>query len=287
MSKVFVVTDSTSDMPNEVVSDLGIAVVPLNVHFGDEVFKDGVNMTAGDFFARLPEAETMPRTSQPSPGDFDQIYRDVAKQAGDGDFDIISIHISSDMSGTCQSAQMAREMVAEDGIKVTVVDSRLVSTALGMMVKTVAQAAREGQTLEQLVALAESIRDQTRIYFTVDTLEYLEKNGRIGKAQALLGGLLKVKPVLQIREGVVTQFEKLRGAKKVMPRLKALADENVPAGKQALFSVMYTGDSAAIAPLVEHVESAGIAADVMVGQIGPVVGCHGGPGALGLSVCVL
>ncbi len=284
MSKIIIVTDSTADLPPDVAATLGITVVPLNVHFADDLFKDGVDITSDSFFSKLTTTDVMPRTSQPSPGDFEEIYRSLVKDAGTG-ATILSIHISSDMSGTYQSAEMARQILEPQGFDIRVFDSRLVSTALGMMVKTAALAARDGKSADELVALCEHMRDNTRIFFTVDTLEFLEKNGRIGKAQALLGGLLKIKPVLEIRDGVVHPFEKLRGARKVLPRLVELVLDNVPDSETAYVSIMRTSGDERVQTLAEELKGSGKSEDMMIGSIGPVVGCHSGPGALGVSVC--
>ncbi len=285
MSKVFLVTDSTADLSQELAREMDVTVIPLNVHFGDEVYKDGVNITSKEFFQKLKETDSIPRTSQPSAGDFEKLYRELGEKAGDEEFTIVSVHLSSDMSGTCQSAEMARQMLEPEGFDIRVVDSRLVSAALGMMVRVLRTGLDQGMDVDGLLDLARSISENTKIFFTVDTLEFLEKNGRIGRAQALLGGLLRIKPVLEIKDGVVAPFEKLRGSKKVIPRLQRLVEEHVPEGGKAHVAVMHTGEPDQYEKICAGMEEKGLAHDITEGIIGPVVGCHSGPGAMGVAVC--
>src|SRR5699024_1960943 len=169
-------------IPKDLVEELGISIVPLKVHLGNESFLDSINITPAEFYQRLQQAEEMPTTSQPSPIDFVEVYREAAK---DGETDILSIHLSSSFSGTFQSALLAQSMV-EDEFKVTVIDSKTASFGIGMIVVEVARAAKEGKSLDECVAIAQRMIENHQVYFLVDTLEYLQKGGRIGQASALV-----------------------------------------------------------------------------------------------------
>jgi len=185
---VKIVTDSTADLSAEQVQSSGLTVVPLNVHFGDETYKDGIDLTPSAFFGKLRSTSVLPRTSQPSAGEFLEVY----KRLGAGGDQIISLHISGRLSGTIASAEAARGMAEAD---VTVVDTLSAAQGLAMIAMVAGRAARAGRSKEDILSLVKTLIKDTYIIFSVDTLEYLQKNGRIGKAQALLGSLLNVKPV--------------------------------------------------------------------------------------------
>src|SRR5690606_38545588 len=219
---VRIVTDSTADLPAEVREEYGIEMVPLYVHFGDEVFRDQVDMSPDQFFRRLTaEKERLPQTSQPSPSDFAEVYRRLA-EGGDT---IVSIHISEAMSGTLQSARAAREML--QGADIRLIDSRLVTACLGHVVLDCAQAARDGASADEVVERAESLCSRTNLFGAIDTLEYLERGGRIGRAQALLGSLLNMKPIVTLSDGVVAPAGRVRGRSRVIPELVRLFGEAV------------------------------------------------------------
>ena len=190
---VRIVTDSTSDLPPTLASQHEIEVVPLNVHFANEVYKDGTEITADQFFEKLIKGPIYPTTSQPSIGEFIDIYKKIAEK---GD-EIVSIHISKILSGTYNSALQASKNL-EDEINIHVVDSEKVSMSLGLSAIAAAQAAKNGGSVEEVISAAESAADRGRFVALFDTLEYLAKGGRIGKAQSLLGGLLKIRPILTV-----------------------------------------------------------------------------------------
>jgi len=284
LSKVIVVTDSTADLPAEIYDELNITTVPLNVHFGDEVCRDQLDLTADEFWAKLAAFKGLPRTSQPSPGDFTETYQRLAAQFGD-DASFISIHISQHLSGTLQSARMAAEMLPD--LDITVVDSLLASLPQGMVVAAAARAAREGASKEEVLDLVERIKAGTRLYFCVDTLEYLQKNGRIGRAQAFLGALLNVKPLLTLQDGVVTPVEKIRGARRVIPRMAELAYAHVGGAERPYLGIMHAGVPERAAELADLLRERTGVDDVLVGTLGPVIGTHAGPGTLGVCAYVL
>ena len=188
---VAVVTDSTSDLPKELALQYGITVVPLHVHFGDDAYRDGVDILGDEFYKRLQSGKAFPTTSAPSAGTFIETYQRLAK-----DHDaIVSLHLSSKVSATHSAALQAAAEVKDEGITVETVDTLQASMALGLIAIGVAKAAAAGSSLEELVAIANSMSARARFTGLVETLEYLQKGGRIGKAQALLGSLLRIKPM--------------------------------------------------------------------------------------------
>lgn len=276
MTKIRIVTDSTADIPQKEKEALGIEVVPLKVHFGSETYVDGVDITSSEFYEKLAAASELPTTSQPSPVDFMDVYKQWADEP---DTEIISIHISSAFSGTYQSAVLAKSLL-EDQMKVHIVDSRTTCYGLGMLVVTAAKAAAEGKSAEEILALIEKLRSETRIYFIVDTLEYLYKGGRIGKASALFGSLLNIKPILTIDDsGEVAPVDKVRGAKKALTRMIEMLKEDF--GDRPIRLVIgHSGTKESAAELRDMVCSqVNVESDSYI-EIGPVIGVHTGPGTL-------
>lgn len=213
MGKIRIVTDSTADIPADVRQQLDIEVVPLKVHFDSEAFLDGVTITSEQFIDKLVSSASLPTTSQPSPVEFLDVY---SRLGAEPDTHIISIHLSSALSGTYQSAVLAKSMY-EGAAEITVVDSKSACYGIGLLAAAAARAAQEGRTAEEIERLVQTLRSDTRIYFLVDTLQYLQKGGRIGKAAAVVGSLLNIKPILSIDDdGQVNSVDKVRGQKKAM-----------------------------------------------------------------------
>src|SRR5665647_2815631 len=215
MGKIRLVTDSTADIPKEVCLTLGIEVVPLKVHFGSDTYRDGVSLQAEQFYALLAQSSTLPTTSQPSPIDFLETYKRINEES---DVQIISIHISAELSGTFQSAVLAKSLLNEK-MDITTIDSRTASYALGGIVVAAAEAAKQGSSKEKILELIHKLIEQSQLYFLVDTLEYMQKGGRIGKAAALLGSLLKIKPILSVEDGIAVSVDKVRGKKAAVNRI--------------------------------------------------------------------
>ncbi|MDO4281621.1 MAG: DegV family protein [Peptococcaceae bacterium] len=211
MNKIAIVTDSTADIPNHLVQDLNIKVIPLTVHYGGKSYLDRVDISNEDFYRYIATAKTLPTTSQPSPAQYVDVYRACKAE---GATKILSIHISSEMSGTSQGAKMAADLV-KDEIDVEVIDSRTVTMGLGLQVVTIAQYIRQNPEVEweALLARIETIKKNTRILFLLDTLDNLQKGGRIGKASYLVGSVLNIKPILIVEDGVIAPYEKVRGRK--------------------------------------------------------------------------
>ena len=210
-----IVTDSTSDLDSSIAEDLGITIVPLNVHFGEAVFKDGIDLDTDQFFDKLINGNVFPSTSQPSLGEFVDVYKEIS-QPGDV---IISVHVSSKLSGTINSAQQAANTLSGT-VDVRIVDTQQVSMTVGLSAVGAAQAAREGKSVEECIAVAESVARRSNFFALFDTLEYLEKGGRIGKARSLIGGLLKIRPILRVEDGEIGQFSKARSRNMGMLKLE-------------------------------------------------------------------
>jgi DegV family protein with EDD domain len=274
---VRIVTDSTADLTPAQRQQYGIEMVPLTVHFGPESFKDAVEMDSAAFWAKLRSSPHHPRTAQPAPGDFLDVYKRLA-DAGE---EIISLHISSRLSGTVGSAQIAAQMLPE--AKVTVIDTKSVSMGLGMLVLGAARMAQEGKPAAEIVQWVRDVASRMHIFFTLDTLEFLQKNGRIGKAQALLGGLLGIKPILQVdREGLVAPADKVRGRSKVLGRTLELMQERVPAGRKIRLTVLHTQAPQEAESWLDEVRKLYQVEEHFVADLGSVVATHAGPGTIGL-----
>lgn len=271
-----VVVDSTADIPPDVRADYGITVVPLLVQFGRESLRDDIDITRDQFYARLVESEELPKTSAPSVGMYEEIYRRLTADGGE----VISISVASNLSATYGSSYQAAQMV--DGARIACVDSHTVAMPLTYMAIAAAQAAREGCSLAEIVAMVEAMRPRMLVYVALDTLHYLEKGGRIGRTRALLGTMLSVKPILEVRNAEVQPVEQVRTWKRVPPRMVELVRAR---GAFDELSVLYTTDRQA----GEHLADLCAANDLMarerirVAQAGATLGTHVGPGALGIT----
>ncbi len=273
---VKVVTDSTSDLPSHLANSLGITVVPLNVHFGSEVFKDGVDMTADTFYERLTSEAVLPKTSQPSVGEFLEVYESLAQES-DG---IVSIHISSQLSGTYNSAiQASREPSVASHVEV--VDTRHASMALGITAMAAARAARDGLDTDEVARVAREVNGRAECFAMLDTVEYLAKGGRIGKAKALMGSLLRVRPMIRL-DGVVHELGKERSRQRGIARLKQIVRDMAPIDEVSVMHSTTPDEASAVAD-----ELSDLLADdkkPIVARMGPVVGTYAGPGVLGMGV---
>ena len=268
-----VVTDSSCDLPDELATLHEIAIVPLNIRFGDLEFADRTELTQREFWERLKTSTDLPETSAPSAGSFRDAYANLAAAGADG---IVAICLSSELSGTYQAAVIAAEQTTT--IPVQVVDSRNVSMALGFQVLEAARAAARGDSLDEVIATALAARDGTNFIAVLDTLDYLQRGGRIGTAQAFLGGLLNIKPLITMEDGVVAAIGRVR------TRSRALADlvERIAALGPAVQEIaILTGDASDVEDLRQQLSE--ISPTHLIARIGPVVGTHTGPGVLGLA----
>ncbi|MBI4321340.1 MAG: DegV family protein [Chloroflexi bacterium] len=272
MPGVRVVTDSTADVPRDFVEKLEISVVPLSVHFGADTYQDGIDLTPGQFFHRLESTSVLPTTSQPSVGAFQEAYG----RLGEAGHDIISIHLSSTLSGTYNSALLATQSLPH--LTIEVVDSRYVSMAVGWLVIAAAQAALEGNSLPQIVLLVRNMIPRVRLFALLDTLEFVRRGGRIGKASALLGSLLNIKPIILVRDGEVWPSEKVRTRPKALRRLVEMTQE---AGTVERLAVVHSNCPDEANELAEILGRGMPRERKIVTEIGPVLGTHVGPGAIG------
>jgi DegV family protein with EDD domain len=279
MSKVALVTDSTSYIPKEIREKYPITVVPQVVIWEGQTYEDDVTMTPEQFYTRLRTAKVMPSTSQVSVMNMHKAFSSLLEQGND----VLGIFISSKLSGTFQSAVQGREQLTSGKEKVDYVDSNTTAMAMGFMVLTVARAAMEGASLAECKVLAEKTREHVGVYLTVDTLEFLHRGGRIGGAQRFLGTALNLKPVLAIEDGRIEAVERVRTRGKALDRLVELVAEKC-SGKSPVRMATLHADSEAdarsmldkITPLVNPVES-------VFAAVSPAVGAHAGPGTVGLA----
>lgn len=271
---VQVMVDSTADIPPERARELGIGVVPLSVLFGEEAFRDGIDLTGAQFYAKLQSSPVMPTTSAPSPGLFEQAYRDAIAAGATG---ILEMSIASTLSATYSVAKQVATMVAaETQVPIEVIDSRTVSAGFGLPAEIVAREAREGASLADLKAHAESLLSRVRLFATLDTLEFLQRGGRIGRAAAIAGTLLNLKPILQVRDGEVLPLERVRTRGKALERIGQLVEQLGPLEALAIVGTDEESRSS-LADIMRRFWSGPIA----FSDLGPVVGTHAGPGASG------
>ncbi len=277
MKKVAVITDSTAYLPEEIVKALDLHIVPLTLHWEGETYRDGVDIRAEEFYERLAHADTLPTTSQTTVGEFERLFTELLED----DFAVIAILISSGISGTVDSAQQAKEAFPDAPI--TVVDSRLVSMALGFMVMTVARAAQDGASLAECQAIAEEVYPKIGVYFTVDTLKYLNKGGRINTAKRLLGAALNIKPIMEIRGGKIELVESARSRKKAINRLLELTEKGIGGQEPVRISTFHAAAEEDHQKLMEQAVEKFDPVETITTFVSPVIGAHTGPGTLSIA----
>lgn len=274
---VKVVTDSTSDLPADLAQSLGVTVVALNVNFGTESFKDNVTITADEFYERLIKGTVLPTTSQPSPGEFVEVY-DRLGQDADG---IVSVHLSAKESGTHNSAVQALGITTAT-CPIEVVDSEQFSMGLGMIVIKAAEAASRGASVKEVATIARDAIGLSQCIASFDTLEFLEKGGRIGKAKTLVGSLLRFKPSIIIRDGQVHELGKTRTLVKSIEKLKETARSFAPVEALCVLHSTTPDVAGKIADDLSDLLPPGT--DPFLARFGPVIGTYTGPGALGIGL---
>jgi DegV family protein with EDD domain len=271
---VRIVTDSTAAIPAADQQAMAITVVPLNVHFGDQVFRDGIDLSEAEFFTRLKASARLPTTSQPSVGAFEEVFRPI-REAGD---EVVAVHLSAKLSGTFGAARMAADEV--DPEHITVVDSGTVAMAMGFLVLEAARLARQGAPRAAITQRVEHLIPRARVICTIDTLTYLERGGRIGRAQALLGALLNVKPLLGVTDGEVLPLGRARSRAQALDRLVEILQRD---GKLSHLAVLHGGAENDALKLRERVASRYPELTIPLAEIGPVIGTHTGPGVIGFT----
>ncbi|HET9690901.1 MAG TPA: DegV family protein [Acidimicrobiales bacterium] len=270
-----VVTDSACDLPDGLVTELGIGIVPLRIRFGAEELVDRVELAPKEFWARCAAAKELPETSAPSPGMFAAEYRRMAESGAQG---VVCVTISSKLSATGEAARQAARELADE-IPVRVVDSSSVTLGEGLVVQAAAEAAAAGGDLDAVAAAAEGLVGSLRVFGAIDTLENLKKGGRIGGAQALMGSMLAIKPVIEVRGGQVEQESKQRTRGR---SLQYLADKVKAAGPLARVAVM-SADADDLDTFLGMLGDLPSATPLLQGEIGSVIGTHIGKGAIGVA----
>lgn len=284
--KIGIVTDSTADLPVEYYEQNNVVMVPLTVHLGDEVYKDWIDMPPDRFYPTMEAsvaAGILPKTSQPPAGDFVDAYTALAKR---GVEHIISVHISAKLSGTLQSAKGATGIFND--VPVTLIDSEITAGLLGSFVKELVFTRDSGADVDEMIAVANRCKEWGKVFFTVKTLKYLELGGRLGKASALLGTLLSVKPLLTLEDGLVGAKGKVSGAKKAMAELIRFVKEESdrrPAGHHTRLILACTDNPEVLDQLHTLADQAGVKYDTVDrGQVGAVIGTYVGPGAYMIGI---
>ncbi len=279
MPKVKIITDSTSYLPESILQELSIDIIPLHVVWGDEMYRDGVDISPEEFYERLPKSDIMPTTSQPSPKEFSEIYKKYLSKGND----ILSIHISSKLSGTVDSAQQAKTSLGAENIEV--IDSYLTSYGSGLQVIAAARAAKRGASLEECKKIAENLKVNSHIYFLVSTLEFLKRGGRIGGAAALLGTALDLKPILTFNDGAIVSHGRVRTMKKAIVKIVDILEEIIGHDKPFYLGIAQATAQDTADLLLKEILNRYSTKDFIEfveGGLSPVIGVHAGPGALAL-----
>ena len=270
---VKIVTDSAADLPPEQAAAHDIRVVPLTIRFGDDEYVDGVDLTPQAFYDKMAELDVLPATAAPSPGAFEAAFREAA---ADGD-PVVCINLSGALSATMQSAQTAAKAIGDE-LDVTVLDSKSITAGLGMQLLAAAELAEDGGSVADIVALVESMRSRTHVFGALDTLDNLKKGGRIGGAQAMLGSILSIKPIIDISSGEVEEAAKQRTRKKSMIWLRDKLLETPGIERVAVCH----GCSPDVEELRDLLLPHFSEDQLTTWTIGPVIGAHGGPRVVGL-----
>lgn len=278
MKKVAILTDSTAYLPASHMKKYPIFSVPLGVIWGSETFEDGVSITPGEFYDRLQTSRQMPTTSQPSVGTMKKAMSDLLDQ----EYDILGIFISSGLSGTLQSATQAQSLLPS-GSQVRLLDSESTTLALGFQVLAAARAAEQGASLEDCHDLAETARQNSGVYFMVDTLEFLHRGGRIGGAQRFLGTALKMKPILHMHEGKIESLERVRTKGKALERVVELVQEKCAGKNNLRFAGIHANAEEDAQWVLEKAAEQMNPIETMIAELSPVVGTHAGPGTVALA----
>lgn len=279
MPRVGLVTDSTCDLGPEVLAELDVRLVPLKVLFGNESFYDWTELRPEQFYEKLAVSPVLPKTSQPSPAEFLATYRALADEGCDS---VVSIHLSGELSGTISSAVMAAK---DSPVPVHVIDTRTVSHGVGLIVKAAVDARNAGLDGDAVADVARDTAVRTTVLFVLDTLEYLVKGGRAGKAQGLAAAMLNIKPVLQVNsDGIIEPLKKVKGRKRAIAEVASVLAEHAAKHGTVTAAVLHGCLEDGGAELIEEIKATG--ADINVvssGTIGSVIGTYAGPGAIGVG----
>ncbi len=279
-SCVRIVTDSACDLPDELVTSLGIEIVPLYIRFGDDELVDREQLSTAEFWARCSREAELPSTAAPSPGHFEAAIRKLAGQGATG---VVIVSLSGALSATHQSAELGAAAVGSE-IPVRVVDSRSVSMGLGSIVVACARAGRDGSSIDQVEALARDMATRCKVWGALDTLENLKKGGRIGGAKAMLASVLSIKPIIEVRDGVVEEGGKQRTRSKAVAFLVDKVKEAVASPGISELAVLHA-DCSDVDAFVDQLKAV-YPGEIIVGDIGAVIGTHAGRGTIGVAFFV-
>jgi DegV family protein with EDD domain len=271
-----IVTESTADIPSALAEDLGITVVPSYVMFGSDTYRDGIELTKQDFYEKLAGTRTIPTTATPAPAVYEAAYRRLALETDE----IVSIHLDARLSGLYGVASAAAQSIEE--ARIATIDSQQVSMGYGWMSVAAAEAVRRGDTWEQVIALVEDMRDRAWVFAALDTLEFLYRGGRVGWVSALVGTVLKIKPVIQVRKGEVALLERVRTRRRSLDRLVARVKGLGPLERAI---VLHANDRNMADHVADSMESMDPDWQRLVGEAGFTITSHAGPGAIGVA-CV-
>ncbi len=275
--RIAIVTDSTADIPREMVEEYGIHVVPQILIMGDKTWRDGVDIDSPTFYELLRTSPHFPASSQPSVTSFQEVFSQLSEDV-EG---IVAVLVSSELSGTLNSALMAASNLPE--LPIEIIDARAASMQLGLTVLAAARAAAAGEDLETVAGAARALVGRANVYFIVDTLEYLHRGGRIGRASRLVGTALNLKPVLSICDGVVTPVTKVRTRRKALDTLFGLLERQIAEGDRVHMAVLHVAAPEEAARLVEQLEARFHPLEMIRTECGPVIGTHVGPGTVGVA----
>jgi len=281
MKKVAILTDSTAYIPAAQMNQYNISSVPLEIIWGPETFEDGISMMPEEFYNRLKLIRNLPSTSQPSVG---KILNILTNLIGQG-YDVLGIFISSDLSGTLQSATQARELLPQ-GSNVELMDSQTTTLAMGFQVLAAAQAAADGADLTECLHIAELTKANSGVYFMVDTLEFLHRGGRIGGAQRFLGTALGTKPILYIHEGKIASLERVRTKGKALNRLVDLVVERCSGKKSVRLAGVHANSPLEVNMVLDKAAQLLNPIETIVADLSPVIGTHVGPGTVALAYAI-
>lgn len=273
-----VVTDSTCDLPASYFGEYGITVVPINIQFGTDTYLDGVTIDRPTFYRKIEDLGVLPKTSQPSPSQFEQVYRQLAD---DGAEDILSVHVTAKLSGTCQSAELAKRMVA-DSLRMHVFDSACGSVGLGFMVVEAARMAEDGKSVSEILERLKAIRSRMHVFLTMQDLRFAQMSGRVGRLQSSLSSLLNIKPVVALEDGLLDVADKVRTRSKAVGRMIDMTIDRVGTSAPVNLAVVH-----ALAPeegqaLLERAKRRFDCQESIVTDLALSLAVQFGPGTLGL-----
>ncbi len=281
MGRTAIVTDSTAYIPDDLCRQLNITVVPLAVIWGEESYLDGVTMKPADFYTRLQNSKVMPTTSQATPAGMHKAFTGLLEQG----YDVMGVFISDKLSGTLDSARQARDELASAKDRIALFDSETVAMALGFQAMALARAAAQGASLQDCQRLAQEVRQNTGVFFAVETLEFLHRGGRIGGAKRLLGSALNMKPIITIHDGKVDAAGQVRTSTKAHEKVIELVAERCAGKSDVRLATLQANAEGAAKAMLDKASAQLHAVESVLSAVSPAIGTHTGPGTVGLAYC--